>query len=86
MSAFGARLALYRNGINVPNDVSLIGIDDQAEAPYMTPPMTSVRQPAFKMGVAAGNAMLDLLKHKEIELPKQSVEISVRESTAKAPL
>ena len=52
----------------------------------MTPPMTSVRQPAFKMGVAAGNAMLDLLQHKEIELPKQSVQISVRESTAKAPL
>lgn len=86
MSAFGARLALYRNGIDVPGEVSLIGIDDQTEAPYMTPPMTSVRQPAFKMGVAAGNAMLDLLQHKEIELPKQSVQISVRESTAKAPL
>ena len=49
----------------------------------MTPPMTSVRQPAFKMGVAAGNAMLDLLMNKEIEIPKPSVQISVRESTAK---
>lgn len=83
MSAFGARLALYRHGIDVPDEVSLIGIDDQAEAPYMTPPMTSVRQPAFKMGVAAGNAMLDLLMNKEIEIPKPSVQISVRESTAK---
>lgn len=83
MSAFGARLALYRHGIDVPDEVSLIGIDDQTEAPYMTPPMTSVRQPAFKMGVAAGNAMLDLLMNKEIELPKPSVQISVRESTAK---
>ena len=83
MSAFGARLALYRHGIDVPNEVSLIGIDDQTEAPYMTPPMTSVRQPAFKMGVAAGNAMLDLLMNKEIELPKPTVQISVRESTAK---
>jgi hypothetical protein len=35
------------------------------------------------MGVAAGNAMLDLLMNKEIELPKPTVQISVRESTAK---
>lgn len=85
MSAFGARLALYRHGIDVPNQVSLIGIDDQTESLYMTPPMTSVRQPALKMGNAAGAAMLDLLMDKEIDLPNLSVEISVRESTAQAP-
>ena len=82
MCAFGARLALYRHGIHVPDDVSLIGVDDQVEAPYMTPPLTSVRQPAFEMGAAVGKAMLDMLARKEFSFPQPSIEISVRESTA----
>ncbi len=34
--AFGARLALYRRDIRVPDDVSIIGCDDQAEAAFMS--------------------------------------------------
>jgi LacI family transcriptional regulator len=82
MSAFGARLAMYRHDIRVPSDVSLIGVDDQVEAPYMTPPLTSVRQPAFEMGSAVGKAMVDMLGRREFSFPQPSIEISVRESTA----
>jgi LacI family transcriptional regulator len=34
-TAFGARLALYRRGVHVPDDVSIIGFDDQAESAFM---------------------------------------------------
>jgi LacI family transcriptional regulator len=43
--AYGARLALYRHGIRVPDDISLVGFDDQLGSAYTTPPLTTVRQP-----------------------------------------
>ena len=82
MSAFGARLALYRRGIEVPKDVSIIGLDDQPESAFMTPPLTSVRQPAFEMGVMVGKAMLNMLSKQPFDLKTLPVEIIERESTA----
>ena len=82
MCAFGARLALHRRGIEVPTDVSIIGVDDQPESAFMTPPLTSVRQPAFEMGAMVGKAMLKMLSKKPFELRTLPVEIIERESTA----
>jgi len=78
--AFGARLALYRRGIRVPEDVSLIGFDDEAFAPYMVPPLTTVRQPAVTIGQTAARAILDLLNEKRPYLPVFKAELVVRES------
>lgn len=59
--AFGARLALYRRGIRVPDDVSLAGFDDEPSAAYMVPPLTTVRQPALELGRAAAAGILGLI-------------------------
>lgn len=82
MSAYGARLALYELGMDVPGDVSIIGVDDQVESAYMIPPLTSIRQPAFEMGQTIGKAMVDLLANRDHVMTRPSVEICVRESTA----
>jgi LacI family transcriptional regulator len=82
MMAFGARLALHQRGILVPEEVSLIGFDDQAEAAFMTPPLTTVRQPAFEMGLCVGRAMLNILKREPYSLPTLPCEIQLRDSTA----
>jgi LacI family transcriptional regulator len=79
--AIGARLALYRRGIRVPDDVSLIGFDDQAQSAYITPPLTTVRQPAFQMGEVSAHAMLRMLAGEAPDLPEFSGELIVREST-----
>jgi LacI family transcriptional regulator len=82
--ALGARLALYRNKLRVPEDVSLIGYDDQPAAGYMTPPLTTVSQPAQEMGLAAAGAILQKLRGERV--PFQSVKflprLVVRESVA----
>lgn len=83
MMAFGARLALHHRGIMVPEEVSLIGFDDQTEAAFVTPPLTTVRQPAFEMGVSVGKAMLNILKGLAYSLPTLPCEIQIRESTDK---
>jgi LacI family transcriptional regulator len=80
MVAFGARLALYRRGIRVPEDISIIGCDDQEEAALMPPPLTTVRQPSHEMGVAAAKALLSLITKKECELPELEPALQIRES------
>ena len=81
MTAFGARLALDRHGLRVPEDVSIVGFDDQAEAAFVTPPLTTVRQPAQEMGHAASAALLQLINGTEYQMPKISTQIIAREST-----
>jgi LacI family transcriptional regulator len=78
--AFGVRLALFRRGIRVPDDISIIGFDDQHGSAYMTPPLTTVRQPVLRMGKAAAAAILRLVKDEPFELPTLPVELVIRET------
>ena len=80
---WGARRALYRRGIRVPEDISLVGVDDLPQSAYMTPPITTVRQPIHDLGRAAAIAVLQALG----AAPAQTInhpplELIVRETTA----
>ena len=81
LTAFGARLALYRQSIRVPEDVSIIGFDDQLESSFATPPLTSVRQPAREMGEAAADALVKLINKQSYDFPEFPPELIIREST-----
>jgi LacI family transcriptional regulator len=81
--AFGARLALFRRGIRVPDDVSLVGFDDQPDSAYMTPPLTTVRQPAEAIGETAAQALLQTLKGEPFQIPQLATELIIRESVAR---
>jgi len=81
--ASGARLALFRHGIRVPEDISLVGFDNQPDSAYMTPPLTTVRQPAAELGEAAANYMLHLIKKKPFTPPTFSTKLVIRESVAR---
>jgi LacI family transcriptional regulator len=80
--AYGTRLGLFRRGIRVPEDVSLVGFDDVLTSAYVTPPLTTVRQPIFDMGRAAAQAILDLLEGRPVKLPAFATELVIRESAA----
>lgn len=80
-SAFGARMAMYRRGVRVPDDVSIVGVDDLPGAAYATPPMTTVRQPIYEIGLAAAHALLTLLGHPMPEVDLPALELVVRETT-----
>ncbi len=79
--AEGVQLALYRRGIRVPDEVSIVGFDDQPGSAFSLPPLTTVRQPAFQMGLAAAETALAMLAGNEPQLPRLSLELIVREST-----
>lgn len=78
--AMGIRLALYRRGIRVPEDISIVGFDDQPGSAYMTPPLTTVAQPAIAMGEAAAKVVLGQLLKSEYKLQRFQTELIIRES------
>jgi LacI family transcriptional regulator len=84
-TAYGACLALYRRGLSVPRDVSLIGFDDLPSSTYRLPPLTSVRQSVGELGQRSARAMLDLIAGRRPKFTAPAVELVVRESTDRSP-
>ena len=81
--AFGARLALYQRNIRVPEDVSLVGFDDLPGSSYSTPPLTTVHQPIYELGVAAADALLKLIDGGRSKASLPAPHLVVRGSTAR---
>lgn len=79
--AYGARLALHRAGLRVPEDVSLMGFDDLPHSAFTLPPLTSVRQSVYEIGISAAKAMFDLLHKRNPPSRLVEAELVVREST-----
>ena len=42
--AIGAMRAAVERGLRIPEDISIVGVDDIELAPFQTPPLTTVRQ------------------------------------------
>ncbi len=80
--AYGTRLALFRRGIRVPEDLSLVGFDDEPAAAFMIPPLTTVRQPGLELGAQAAAMVLAKLRGETISLPALEAELVLRESTS----
>ncbi|MCX2721499.1 LacI family DNA-binding transcriptional regulator [Roseibium salinum] len=85
--AVGAMMGLQRAGYRVPEDVSVMGMDDLPQAAFYNPPLTSVHIPMREIGAAALDLLLDSAgplagPARRIELACHIVE---RQSTAPAP-
>ena len=83
-SALGALRHIRSLGLRVPQDVSVVGFDDIQLAATAEPPLTTLRQPRFAIGVAAMTLLLDILAgapgiQTQLTLP---VDMILRESTA----
>jgi DNA-binding LacI/PurR family transcriptional regulator len=84
--ALGAMLALKEFGLRIPEDVSVVGIDDIPEAAYLDPPLTTVRNDFETQGRAAMHQLLARIEHSEL-LPVIVAPplLMVRRSSGPAP-
>ena len=62
--AIGAERALYEAGLSVPDDVSVSGYDGIELANYITPSLTTVRQPIEKMARETARLLFDIISGK----------------------
>jgi LacI family transcriptional regulator len=84
MVALGVLTVLLRHGIRVPDDIAIVGFDDVDQAHQSVVPLTSVRQPGYDIGRAAGAALLQQLSDPTAAPPAMTpfaAELIVREST-----
>ncbi len=82
--AIGAMRAIADAGLSVPADISIVGVDDIEEAPYQSPPLTTVRQSLLDVATKGTQILLELLKGDTPD-PSQIVfepELIIRSSTA----
>ncbi len=86
MHAFGAYAGARDLGLRIPDDVSIVGIDDIALTDIVEPPLTTVHQPILDIARSAVERLIDRLKGSFIE-PYDHQTISshliVRGSTAR---
>jgi LacI family transcriptional regulator len=62
VAALGALRACSEQGVRVPEEVSVVGYDDAPVCELARPSLTTMRQPAREMGLAAAEMLLDMLK------------------------
>ena len=88
MVATGAMAFLREHGLNVPGDVSIIGLHDAPLAELLAPPLTVVRMPLLEMGRTAARALIDFLSDDVPIIPRTlpPLGLVVRESTAPPPV
>ncbi len=80
-AAVGALAALQAAGKRVPEEVAVVGFDDQRMSPYLTPPLTTVRAPTEQVGRVAVEQLVRLIRTRQAERPSLLLtEIVVRQS------
>lgn len=81
--AIGAVQALSKAGLSVPDDIAVTGFDGIAFAEHSTPALTTIVQPAEKMGAKACDILIDRIegKHGEDAVHVLPHKLVVRESS-----
>ncbi len=59
--------ALQNAGLNVPEDVAVVGFDDQRFAALLVPALTTVHAPTEEVGRVAGKQLLSLLRGQPVD-------------------
>jgi len=85
--ALGAQQALQEQGLRIPEEMSLIGVNDDKEASLMQPGLTTVRQPLRLMGEMAVDMVLAQISRAGAARRKILLdgELVIRESVGPVP-
>lgn len=84
LTAMGAMRALFKCGLEVPSEISVVGADDIPFAALAHPPLTTVRMPRERLGALALEILQKMLGKKRgrgVEAVLET-ELVIRESTA----
>ena len=85
LMALGAISGAQMLGLRVPSDVSIIGLDDIAQAAQTNPPLTTVALPRYDIGTQAIHLLFGLLDRSAAAVPiiaRVETHFVIRESTA----
>jgi DNA-binding LacI/PurR family transcriptional regulator len=61
---------IHELGIQIPSDIAMIGYDETVWSRHLSPPLTTVHQPAYEMGKLAAENLIRQIKAKGQPKPK----------------
>ncbi|PPK99939.1 LacI family DNA-binding transcriptional regulator [Parapedobacter indicus] len=85
-TAIEALICIKQNGLNIPDDIALVGFSNAPHSAFVDPPLTSVVQPTFQIGQVAANLLLEHIEKGEDYRPEIRVletSLIIRNSTNK---
>jgi LacI family transcriptional regulator len=84
LMAVGAVSAAVELGLHIPHDLSVVGFDDVQLASFANPPLTTVVQPKYEMGVVATTMLLERVRALDAPPRRRLLEtrLRIRQSTA----
>lgn len=83
--ALGAMHYCNRNGLRVPEQVSIIGFDDMQHAAFVNPALTSVHLPLYNVGAIACERLIERIRGKNDRVSEVlPTHLVLRESTGMA--
>ena len=84
--AIGIYDAAKETGLRIPEDIGVIGFSDNIISRYLSPPLTTVFQPAIEIGKSAMSQLLDQIQNELPSSPRQIIiptQLIIRESCRK---
>ncbi|MEP1487636.1 MAG: LacI family DNA-binding transcriptional regulator [Algibacter sp.] len=86
-AAISAMRYLKNQGINIPEDIAVVGFNNDPISAVIEPSLTTINQPDFEMGRIASSVLIDQIKAKNATKKNQSkildIELIVRHSSKK---
>ena len=73
----GALRAFHEAGVQIPDDISIIGFDDMYWYTITNPPLTAIDQPAYDLGKVAAERVLLRLRGNQ-EIPPERIELATQ--------
>ncbi len=82
MIAAGVYKSIHNHGLIVPDDYSVIGFDDVEISEILSPDLTTVKQPKYKIGYESAKMLIHMISRKEIDKKDYilSTELIIRDS------
>ncbi len=82
--AIGAYRAINEAGLNIPNDISLIGFDNTQVSEYLSPPLTTVHVPLSEIAVNMADLLIEsIAKGKQVAINKLVDTVIVKRASCK---
>jgi len=84
--AIGAAEIFLSQGYKIPADISIAGFGNILMSEHFRVPLTTVRQPKYRLGMAAMDSMVKTLRGEKLFSQRMPAELTIRASTGAAPL
>ena len=77
-TAIGAIKAIKEFGLTVPEDIAIVGFTDEIRSRLLNPPLTTVHQPAYKMGEQAAKKLISCIEDDDTTVEKIEVATTLK--------